>query len=148
MPPSARVMRVNILLYINSEICVSFGLVIIIELHSSLLQCVATLYKNISVNITFSLKCNCLFWRTFLTCGLTRGVSCSLPVFSIKKKLNSQGNLKKNLFKVLTIGFYTFCPSLRQVMDTIPKKLFLFQGKPFDKPFFDFFKIGKALLCE
>ena len=46
--------------------------------------------------------------------------------FSIKKTLNSQGNLKKLLFKVLTIGFYKFCPSFRQIMDTIPKKIFLF----------------------
>ena len=78
----------------------------------------------------------------------TRCVSWSLPVFSIKKTLNSQGNLKTFLFKVLTIGFYTFCPSFRQIMDTIPKKLFLFQGKPFDEPFFDCFKIVEALLCE
>ena len=35
----------------------------------------------------------------------TRGVSWSLSVFSIKETLNSQGNLKKILFKVLTIGF-------------------------------------------
>ena len=68
--------------------------------------------------------------------------------FSIKKTLNSQRNLKNFLFKVLTIGFYTFCLSFRQIMDTIPKKLFLFQGKPFDEPFFDFFIIGEALLCE
>ena len=78
----------------------------------------------------------------------TRGVSWSLPVSSIKKTRNSQGNLKKILFKVLTIGFYIFFPSFRQIMDTIPKKLFLLQGKPFDEPFFDFFKIGEALLCE
>ena len=78
----------------------------------------------------------------------TRGVSWSLPVFSIKKTLNSQGNLKKILFKVLTIGFYTFCLSFRQIVDTIQKKLFLFQGKPFNEPFFEFFKIGEALLCE
>ena len=68
--------------------------------------------------------------------------------FTIFKTLNSQGNLKKNVFNVLTIGFYTFCLSFRQIMDTIPKKLFLFQGKPFDEAFFDFFKIGEALLCE
>ena len=80
--------------------------------------------------------------------AITRGVSWSLPVFSIEKTLNSQGNLKKILFKVLTIGVYTFRPSFRQIMDTIPKKLFLFQGKPFDEPFFDFSKIGEALLCE
>ena len=54
----------------------------------------------------------------------TRGVSRSLTVFSIKKTLNSQGNLKKILFKVLTIGFYTFCPSFGQIMDTIPKNTF------------------------
>ena len=65
-----------------------------------------------------------------------------------EKYSNSQGNLKKILFKVLTIGFYTFCPSFRQIMDTIPKKLFFFQGKPFNEPFFDFFKIGEVLLCE
>ena len=78
----------------------------------------------------------------------TRGVSWSLPVFSIKKTLNSQGNLKNFLFKVLIIGFCTFCPSFKQIMDTIPKTLFLFQAKPFDEPFFDFFKISEALLCE
>ena len=78
----------------------------------------------------------------------TRGVSWSLPVFSIKKTLNSQGNLKKILFKVLTIGFYTFYTSFRQIMDTIPKKLLLFQGKLFHEPFFDFFKIGEALLYK
>ena len=69
-------------------------------------------------------------------------------VFSIKKTLNSQGNLKNFSFKVLTIGFYTFFPSFRQIMDTVPKKLFLFQGKPLDEPFFNFFKIGEALLCD
>ena len=52
------------------------------------------------------------------------------------------------LFKVLTIGFYTFCISFRQIIDNIPKKLFLFQGKLFDEPFFHFFKIGEALLCK
>ena len=83
-----------------------------------------------------------------MKCISIRGVSWSLPVFSIKKTLNSQRNLKKILFKVLTIGFYTFWPSFRQIMNTIPKKPFLFQGKPFDEPFFDFYKIGEALLCE
>ena len=97
------------------------------------------------------LNCACVYYNPLLLhkinkikmAGTTRGVSWSLPVFSIKKTLNSQGNLKKILFKVLTIGFYTFGPSFRQIMDTIPKKPFLFQGKPFDEPFFDFFKLAK-----
>ena len=62
-------------------------------------------------------KVLCFFMSLVIS---TRGVSWSLPVFSIKKTLNSQGNLKKILLKVLTIGFYTFCPSFRQIMNTIP----------------------------
>lgn len=42
--------------------------------------------------------------------ALIRGVGWILPVFSIKKTLNFWGNLKIFLFKVLTIGFYIFCP--------------------------------------
>ena len=52
-----------------------------------------------------------------------RGVSWSLPFFPMKKTLNSWGNLKFFLFMVLAIGFYTFCPSFSQVMDTILKKI-------------------------
>ena len=65
------------------------------------------------------------------------------PKKGIVETLNSQGNLKNFLFKVLTIRFYTFCPSFRQIMDTIPKKLFLFEGKPFDEPFSTSSKLAK-----
>ena len=75
--------------------------------------------KSLEVLNRIILAANC-------NCRHTTGVSWSLPVFPIKKTLNSQGNLNKILFKVLTIGFYTFCPSFRQIMDTILKKLFLF----------------------
>ena len=44
-------------------------------------------------------------YNSFYIIRYTRGISWSLPIFSIKKTLNSQGNLKKILFNVLTIGF-------------------------------------------
>ena len=109
--------------------------------------------KNLAQNNSFEQlslrylqKSKTLMWR--LKTHKKKVYFIKFKVFSMKKTLNSQGNLKKILFKVLTIGFYTVCPSFRLIMHTIPKKLFLFQGKPFGEPFFDFFKISEALLCE
>ena len=87
---------------------------------------------------TYRQKVNDIFneWISSITCRSTRGVSWSLPVFSIKKTLNSQGSLKKVLFKVLSIGFYTFCPSFRQIMDTIPKKTFSLSRQTIRRAFF------------
>ena len=95
--------------------------------------------------ITFIRSCvnRCSCWNKSCDSRFTRGVSWSLPVFSIKKIRNSQGNLIKILFKVLTIGFYAFCSSFRQIMDTIPKKLFSFKANHSTSHFSTFSKLAK-----
>lgn len=56
----------------------------------------------------------------------TRCVGNFFPVFSLKKTHYSQQWIVKiYLFKVLAIGFYTFCPYIRQFIHAIPKELFL-----------------------
>ena len=89
-----------------------------------------------------TIRCDNWFQTYGNTC--TRYVNMK-PEF-LYRKYTFMKMIKNILFEVLPIASYTFSPPVWQLVDTTPKKLSLFRGKPVIEPFSYIFVRSEALV--